>query len=103
MVTEPVPAPLPELIARHQTRLRLSRGPVQAFVATQIAIADLLAFIAAAEQPGKGPEIRQLLDDSLDQRIGAGNILNQSLEVERLIARLWSIRMTADPTVGEVE
>ncbi len=104
MAGSPIPDDLPGLTRRHQIRMELAEGPIQRFVARQLAIAELLAYITVAEQPALGAEVRALLQDSSRRRDRLDRVLEQAVEAELLLARLWDLRLVEanrDPLAEE--
>ncbi len=103
--TAPTPDDLPGLARRHDVRLNLVRGPVQHFVANQIAIAELLAFVTTAERPASRDTVVTLLRWSALIRSNEDSVLDQSIAAEQVTARLWQVRMgaTADATQSSEE
>ena len=79
--------------ARMNARLNLADGPVQAFLAYQIAICEAMALVVSAERPGVAPEVEAVLAQFEDERRAAGHVLEQVAACERAMARLWRIRL----------
>ncbi len=79
--------------ARMNARLNLADGPVQAFLAYQIAICEAMALVVSAERPGVAPEVAAVLEQFEEDRRSAGHVLEQVAACERAIARLWRIRL----------
>lgn len=93
IASDPTPGELPVLARRHAVRLRLASGPVQQFVANQVAVADLLAYVVTAEKPHVRKHVELLLNEAIDTRRQANHVLNQAIETELSMARLWRLRM----------
>ncbi len=87
---------LGEMDKRHAARLRLVEGPLQGFVAAQLAVADLMAFTATAVNPALELPAARLLRDSAETRRRAAHVLEQAVEAERLIGRLWRLQIVAE-------
>lgn len=79
--------------ARMNARLNLADGPVQAFLAYQIAICEGMALVVSAERPGVAPEVEAVLAAFEEERRAAGHVLEQVAACERAMARLWRIRL----------
>lgn len=107
IATKPMPDDLPGLSRRHDVRMNLASGPVQQFAANQIAIVELLAYVTTAERPTAHDAVAELLDASGLRRDAAASILQQSLEAEFTMSRLWRIRMAGtdrdDESAKEVQ
>ncbi|MHC4946649.1 MAG: hypothetical protein ACYTG1_00085 [Planctomycetota bacterium] len=100
VVTAPVPDTLDGLGRRAGTRRQLVEGPIQRFVAGQVALLELVAFVTAAEQPARADEVRIVLNDSASRRAEADHVLDQALDVELALASLWQLRMTVTTAPG---
>jgi hypothetical protein len=74
-------------------RRQLNDGPMQRFVADQIAILEYLAYIASAEQPAARTDVTNVLVASEQGRQAADHVLEQAIDVERTVAAIWAIRM----------
>ncbi|MHC4414547.1 MAG: hypothetical protein ACYS0G_04615 [Planctomycetota bacterium] len=96
IVTVPPPDDLADLQRRHATRLRLAEGPLQRFVATQIGILEAMAYVTIAGQPARGSAALTILAESAGRRPGMTHVLEQAVEAERAIGRLWSLRLALD-------
>ena len=90
---DPVPGDAVEIHRRHTTRLRLAEGPLQRFVAGQLALLDQMAYLAVAEQPALREPALGVLIDSTRRRGAISHVLGQALEVERAMTRLWSLQI----------
>jgi len=101
MTATPTPGTLSVLDRRDQTRRQLVRGPIQRFVAEQLALVDLLAYIATAERPKRRDEVRRVLQDGARQRARLDNVLDQALSIEQLMIRLWTLRIESNTAEGE--
>ena len=97
IVSDPVPGDLPALTRRDATRRRLAEGPIQRFVAAQLAVLDLLAYITTAEQPDQALAGRELLTAAAQRRARLGHVLAQSADVERTILAFWRVRIAIAP------
>jgi len=97
IVSDPVPGDLPALTRRDATRRRLAEGPIQRFVAAQLAVLDLLAYITTAEQPDQALAGRELLTAAAQRRARLGHVLAQSADVERTILAFWRLRIAIEP------
>jgi hypothetical protein len=100
MVALPVPDSLAGLERMHRTRLRLAEGPIQRFVAEQVGVLELLAYVTVAEQPVLGPAVRQVVGDALAARRDLPGVLAQALSAEQAMSRVWSMRMVGSRREG---
>ena len=97
IVAEPVPGDLSALTRRDAIRRRLAAGPIQRFVAAQLAVLDLLAYITTAEQPDQALAGRDLLTVAAQRRARLGHVLAQAADVERTILAFWRLRIAIEP------
>jgi hypothetical protein len=98
MASNPVPADLGGIQQRLAVRMQLAEGPIQRFVARQLGVLDLVAYITVAEQPALREAVVQLLGESMRRRARLHDVLEQSVEVERTIVSLWKLRLTTGET-----
>jgi len=91
--SDPVPGDRMSLRRRHATRLRLAEGPIQRFLAHQLAALELIAYVTAAEQPRVAEQITGVLNAAAQRRGRARYVLQQAVETERAIARLFRLQM----------
>ncbi len=96
-VGRPVPGDEAEIQRRHATRLRLAEGPLQLFVASQLALLDQMAYMAVADRPGLREPVLGVLIDSARRRSRMSDVLSQAVEAERAMNRLWRLQIA----VGE--
>jgi hypothetical protein len=89
-----VPADLVELERRDSMRRRLAEGPVQRYVAAQIALLDLMAYVASARDPALREALAALLAESAAIRQTSGDVLDQALEAELAASRLWAVQIS---------
>jgi hypothetical protein len=75
------------------SRLQHADGAVQTFVARQIGIAHLMGYIIAADQPALADEVAAALSDSGVRRDAHSDVLDQAVEMEQLMLRLWRWRI----------
>ena len=94
MGSAPFPADLDELRRWDTTRRRLARGPIQRFVAAQLAVLDLLAYATVAEQPARRAAALVILARSADQRRSMTQVLQQAVLIERTMIRMWRLWFT---------
>ncbi len=94
MGSAPFPADLDELRRWDTTRRRLSRGPIQRFVAAQLAVLDLLAYATVAEQPARRTTAAHILARSAEQRRSMTQVLQQAVLIERTMIRMWRLWFT---------
>jgi hypothetical protein len=87
---------LVDLQRRHSTRLRLVSGPVQEFVAIQLGILDLMAYAAVLEQPARTAEVASALAESGSRRSRCARALEQAVEVERAMGRIWRLQIAVE-------
>lgn len=86
------PIPLDRIESRRAGRATLAEGPVQVWAAEQAALAELLSFIVAGEQPSRAPKVKEIMDDLASARRGATHIFQQISATEAAITRLWMLR-----------
>jgi hypothetical protein len=84
---------LPILHRRHITRLSLADGPLQQFVAWQVALLDLSAAVTMVEAPSARDQVQSIARRSADRRRELPRALEQAVEVELAILRLWRVRL----------
>ncbi len=94
LVAHPVPGGEAEIQRRHATRLRLAEGPLQLFVAGQLALLDQMAYLAVADQPALREPVLGVLLDSARRRGRMAQVLSQAVEVEHAMSRLWSLQFS---------
>ena len=101
----PAPAELHVLAARHRARATLADGPIQRFVAAQLSVLDLLTYQTVAENPPMHRVAMNVLAESSRRRSTSLHVLDQSVEAELAMARIWSIRfgIAPDETPGDSE
>lgn len=87
------PVPLPEIHRRRASALAVAEGCVQSFAAEQAACADLLALLACAERPGKGDELRSIIERLREARRAAASCGLQIRLTQEAMLRLWAIRL----------
>ncbi|MDZ4831455.1 MAG: hypothetical protein SGJ09_14810 [Phycisphaerae bacterium] len=98
-LADPFPAPLEELDRRRGVRRRLVEGEVQSCVAEQASLVDLMVAVAVADKPGLRQRMSAILQEVADRRGRAGSVVEQVLESERAIVRvydLWFERSTKE-------
>jgi hypothetical protein len=93
VASRPLPDDLAGLQRRRAMRHRLAEGPIQMLVADQLTVLDYLTYVTVAEQPGLREAARKVLADSAEARAESGHVLQQAIEAERTISRLWALRM----------
>ena len=72
----------------------MAEGPMQCFVAEQVGVLELLAYVTVGEQPVLASDVRTVLDESLARRHDMSSVLSQAVTVEQTIGRIWSMRLT---------
>jgi len=87
------PRSLDEIRRRRDARLRLADGVVQAFVAEQAAIVDLMASVVAAERPDVASSAARVVEEYDDARRDARHIGQQIEAGEDATLRLWALRL----------
>ncbi len=100
LASNPVPADLGGIGQRLAVRMELAQGPIQRFVAQQLGVLDLLAYITVAEQPALREDVVRLLSESMQRRVRLNSALAQALDAERTIIMLWKLRL--GPQAAEV-
>lgn len=76
-----------------QARLAQARGPLQVFAAEQMGVLEVLVYATQAEHPAYADRLRDLLGDVAAQRRRADHIIDQLIETEAAITRVWLIRL----------
>lgn len=99
--SNPAPADLPNLQRRHNTRMALAEGPIQGFVAQQLAILDVTVYLLTAEQPRTRDRALQIMRDHGNARSRMTNVLEQAIDVERTILEIWRLRLGFDTQMEE--
>jgi hypothetical protein len=89
---------LPTLQRRQAMRMKLVRGPIQAYLAHHLNILDLLSYITAGERPAAFEEIAESLRRSSERRAHSTEVLAQAVEAQRAILGIWIIRLDLQPT-----
>jgi hypothetical protein len=97
----PAPDDLPGLGRRRATRQRLARGPLQTTVAEQLALLDFFTYVTVAERPDQREEALTLLALSSERRGRAEHVLQQAIEAEYALARMWALRFGIAGPGGE--
>ena len=82
-----------EIQRRHATRLRLAEGPLQLFVASQLALLDQMAYMVVASQAGLREPALGVLIDSARRRSRMSHVLSQAVEAEHAMNRLWRLQI----------
>ncbi len=77
---------------RDLNRRRMVRGPIQDFVAGQLAILDLMAAVTVSRQPGLEEAVGMLLKEGLRERERITDGLSQGLAIEETMVALWRLR-----------
>lgn len=91
---------LDQIDRRRESRTRVANGPAQRFAAEQAAIAEVLAYVVAAERPTAGVKAAAILQKLGDDRRVANHVFVQMLANERAIARLWMLRFGGNAEGG---
>ncbi|MFK7961122.1 MAG: hypothetical protein AB8G96_11420 [Phycisphaerales bacterium] len=88
----PVPVAARLLPDRRAARAGLSTTRLQATAADLIAVIEALAFVTAAEQPKRAPDVAAALERSEIARRETVNVLDQLLAIELAMLEMWEIR-----------
>lgn len=91
------PLSLDQIERRRVSRKSQARGMVQAFVAEQASIAEMMSYVVVCEQPGQMEQVRLVLSTLASDRRHATNVLEQIKVAERAMAQLWLIRFQQEP------
>lgn len=86
------PVPLTLIESRRTGRRALAAGPIQAWAAEQVSLAELLAFVVTGEQPASAPRAAAIIDDMMRERRGSQRVFEQIKVTERAMLRLWLLR-----------
>lgn len=95
------PYPLTEIVRRREGRARFARGPVQEFAAAQVSLAEVMAYVVAANRPSQASDIRSLMKTLASERrpddteVAKQHIFRQLYVTERTILKLWLILLGA--------
>ena len=77
-------------------------GPIQAFIAAQLAVLDLMSYAAVAEQPARAEAAAAILAGSGRRRSRCAHALEQAIETEQAMGRVWRLQIAVGTTeVGE--
>jgi hypothetical protein len=87
---------LADLQRRQATRQRLVAGPIQGFVAAQVTVLDHMAFAAVAQQRAWESAATEILAESGRRRSRCAGVLEQAVEAERAIGRLWRMQIQTE-------
>lgn len=93
---ENAPIPLDQIDRRRLGRLSLAAGPVQAFAAQQVSIAEAAAFIVVGERPTSARVVSGVIDAMHADRRAAGHVFEQLHATELALLKLWMIRFGID-------
>ncbi|MDX2114951.1 MAG: hypothetical protein SFZ24_04920 [Planctomycetota bacterium] len=85
------------LARRAEARRTLAAGPLAAFAAEQLSIAELLARIVRLERPGRAAAVDAALARAAGARRAAPAASAQIETLEALLGELWMHRLGADP------
>jgi hypothetical protein len=99
----PTPADLPNLQRRHNTRMSLAEGPIQRFVAQQLAILDVTVYLTVAEQPRTRERALEIMREHANARSRIPSVLEQALDVERTVLEIWRLRLGFDSQAAAPE
>jgi hypothetical protein len=100
VASRPLPDDLSGLQRRRAMRHRLAEGPIQMLVAEQLTVLDYLTYVTVAEQPGLREAAQGVLTESAEARAESGHVLQQAIEAERAVSRMWALRMNVAPSTG---
>ncbi len=75
------------------SRRAQARGIVQKFAAEQFGLAELLAYTVCNESPGQAIELKKMIDAAEAEVAGQGSVLGQVELLEKLLTRLWLVRL----------
>lgn len=91
---------LAEVERRRSGRMALSRGLIQQFVVEQIALAETMGIVVAAERPALTASVQGVLD-RLDADVQRSlHVFEQVARVERAMVQLWELRLGLDISGG---
>ncbi len=96
----PVPAapiPLDQIDRRRIGRRTLATGPVQAFAAEQVSVAEAMSYVVAGEKPTSAKRVEAIVARMQTARRAASHVFDQILATERAILELWMLRFDQEP------
>lgn len=91
------PLSITQIERRASGRIRLARGPAERFAAFQLSIADAMVFVITTERPSSAARIRVVRSELSARRRAAPSLVDQILDTELAMLRLWAIRLGLDP------
>lgn len=82
-----------ELQRRRAGRASLAEGPIQHFAGEQASVAEVMAYVVAAERSSRARRIVEVLEQMNTDRRAAGHVYQQIEAAERAVLHLWVIRL----------
>lgn len=87
------PWTIDQLERKLASRRAQARGIVQKFAAEQFGLAELLAYTVCNESPGQATELKTMIDAAEAEVAGQESVLGQVELLEKLVTRLWLVRL----------
>ncbi len=81
-----------ELQRRRAGRASLAEGPIQYFAGEQASVAEVMAYVVAAERNSRARRIVEVLEQMNTDRRNAIHVYQQIEAAERAMLRLWVVR-----------
>jgi len=91
------PIPLDQIDRRRTGRMSLASGPVQAFAAEQVSIAEAMAYLVAGERPTAAKGVEAAVARMQGARRAAAHVFEQLRAAEQTILELWLLRFDPEP------
>jgi len=86
------PIQLDQIDRRRTGRRTLASGPVQAFAAEQVSIAEAMAYVVCGEKPTASKGIESVINRMQTARRGSTHVFDQLFATEMAILELWLLR-----------
>jgi len=86
------PIQLDQIDRRRSGRRTLASGPVQAFAAEQVSIAEAMAYVVCGERPTASKAVESVIDRMQTARRGSAHVFDQLFATEMAILELWLLR-----------
>jgi hypothetical protein len=87
------PLSLVAIVRSKEARERMAAGRLQLFAARQATLAEVMAYAASCDMPGKTDRVVAVLAAHVEARRRAVHVLDQIASAERLMLELWVMRL----------